>query len=519
MNVMQAIKMNGTSMFLWQISFLTILSLAPLAASSTESIADSDISNHIESEYLFDAGVPMYAIDVRTDKGIVTLTGTVNNLLASERATRIAETVRGVRSVINRINVNPLLDRSGSSLSNSVNNALLFDAAADSYEIEVNADDKGQVTLTGSVDSWQERELAETVAKGVSGVTSVDNNIVIKYKSERTDTEIKPEISKRLQWDSLVDDGLINVQVDDGKVFLSGTVGSAAEKHRAESDAWVGGVKSVDSSDLKVEKWARDENMRKQKYVDRTDLEIREAVQDALLYDPRVSHFNIEVNVSNDIVTLRGIVDNIQAKNAAKRDALNTVGVIGVNSLIKVRPVAMIDDDKIADNIRDALSHNPFTENYDIDVQVKNRVARLNGIVDSYFEKAEAENVAFRAKGVTDIKNNLSVSYPDVIIFNPYVDDWSIYDYPWYLAVPDQQSRNDWHIKQAIENEFLWSPFVDSDDVNVTVESGIATLTGSVDSIRENEAAEQNAFEGGAKAVINKLRIMLINDRLFIGMT
>jgi osmotically-inducible protein OsmY len=519
MKVMHTTVSNGHSVFLLHVVLLGALLLSPISAWCAVSISDPDITDHVEVEFIFDPAVPFNSIDVSTDKGIVTLTGTVTNLLAKERSTQIAETVRGVRSVVNRIDVDPLVDRSGRSLRKAVNDALLYDAAADSYEISVSADDEGQVTLTGTVDSWHERELSETVAKGVSGVTGINNNIIIKAKSERPDTEIKPEIEKRLQWDTLVDNALINVRVEDGKVYLSGVVGSAAEKRRAEWDAHVAGVEAVDSAELKVERWARDKNLRKNKYVERSDLEIRKAVQDALLYDPRVYAFNLDVTATGGIVTLRGVVDNIQAKKAAIRDARNTVGVIGINSLIKVRPVARIDDDKIAENVRNALLRNPFTESYEIKVQVKNQVARLNGTVDSYFEKAEAENVAFRAKGVTDVKNSLTVSYPAIVIYNPYIYSWTIYDYPWYKSAAIISNKSDWVIKQAIESEFLWSPFVDSDDITVSVEDGIATLTGSVDSIRENEAAEQNAFEGGAKAVVNKLRIMLINDRLFFGMT
>ncbi len=50
-----------------------------------------------------------------------------------------------------------------------------------------------------------------------------------------------------------------------------------------------------------------------------------------------------------------------------------------------------------------------------------------------------------------------------------------------------------------------------------SVNKGIASLTGGVDSIRENKAAETSAFEGGAIGLINKLNITLLNDRLFIG--
>jgi osmotically-inducible protein OsmY len=48
---------------------------------------------------------------------------------------------------------------------------------------------------------------------------------------------------------------------------------------------------------------------------------------------------------------------------------------------------------------------------------------------------------------------------------------------------------------------------VDSDDVTVTVRDGKAILTGAVQSWSEFEAAEENAFEGGAVWVYNDLLV------------
>jgi osmotically-inducible protein OsmY len=86
------------------------------------------------------------------------------------------------------------------------------------------------------------------------------------------------------------------------------------------------------------------------------------------------------------------------------------------------------------------------------------------------------------------------------------VDAWLIYDYPWYEA-PVITTRSDREIQRNIDSELLWSPFVDADDVKVTVEAGVATLTGSVDSLSEYNAARENAFEGGAVTVVNKLEL------------
>jgi len=56
-------------------------------------------------------------------------------------------------------------------------------------------------------------------------------------------------------------------------------------------------------------------------------------------------------------------------------------------------------------------------------------------------------------------------------------------------------------------DEFFWSPFVDGDNITVSVENGIATLTGAVDTKSDRSMAEANAYEGGASQVINKLQV------------
>jgi osmotically-inducible protein OsmY len=138
---------------------------------------------------------------------------------------------------------------------------------------------------------------------------------------------------------------------------------------------------------------------------------------------------------------------------------------------------------------------------------VNNQTAYLTGVVDSYFEKAEAQNVAFRTQGVSNVRNNLIVNDPTTLVYDPYVDDWSIYGYPWYVGSTSAQYKSDWQIARDIQDELWWSPFVDSDEITVSVVGGTATLTGTVDSWSEYYDARENAFEGGAIRVINKLDV------------
>ncbi|MGC9343110.1 MAG: BON domain-containing protein, partial [Bacteroidales bacterium] len=231
----------------------------------TDAISDNDISMAVEDELLYNSTTPSYLIDVSTYEGIVTLSGSVDNLLARDRATAIAGSVKGVRGVVNNIEVNTefIADQ---ALEKDVNEALLHDPATDSYEIGVDVVN-GVATLTGTVDSYQEKQLTEFVTKGVKGLTGIKNEIDVSYKTNRTDYEIQQEVEAILANDKRIDDALIEVNVDNGKVVLSGVVGSANEKSSAGLRAWTAGVTNVNTDNLKVEEWARDEKLRKKKYI------------------------------------------------------------------------------------------------------------------------------------------------------------------------------------------------------------------------------------------------------------
>lgn len=466
---------------------------------------DKSISQAVETELLFNGTTPAYMIDVVTTEGIVTLSGQVNDILARDRAIQIAKTVKGVRGVVDQIEVN-VPYRSDATLEKEVKEALLRDPATDSYEGNVTANN-GIITLTGNVDSWQEKKLFEFVTKGVKGVAGVENDLKVVYHEERSDYEIRTDIEQTLKNDIRVDDALIDVTVKNGNVELSGSVSSANEKSTASALAWTSGVKSVSSDDLTIKEWARNDNFRENKYVTKTDAAVKKAVEDAFLYDPRVYSFNPEVSVENGVVTLSGVVDNLKAKRAATRDAKNVVGVYRVKNFMKVRPVFIPEDSELEADIANALLEDPVVEKWEVDVTAKNGVIYLNGSVDSYFEKIQAEDIASRTRGVIAVENNLSINDPNDVYFYDYYG-WNSYYPPFHVEV-DNIYKTDEQIESDIESQIWWSPYVNQEDVDVSVSNGIATLEGVVDTPRERIYDEINALEGGASDVNNNLIVDL----------
>lgn len=442
--------------------------------------ADAEVTRAVESEFWSDELVDANAIDVSTSEGIVTLSGSVDSILAKERADRIAASIVGVRGVINRIDVTGV-ERDDDELETAVESALLRDPATDSYEVEVGVTD-GRVTLTGTVDSWSEKQLSATVAKGVRGVREIQNEIQIDGAADRSDREIEEEIEARLENDVRVDDYGIAVAVEDGVVTLSGTVGSLAEKRRAGGDAWVAGVKSVDTDALDIEWWARDEMRRDDVIATRSDEKIAEAVRDAFFYDPRVSSFDVDVHAASGAVTLSGVVDNLAAKEAAEEDARNVTGVWRVQNHLKVRPQTIPPDEALEGRVAAALAEDEYVERWEIDVSAHMGRVYLSGNVDNSFEKEWAESLAERTNGTVRVFNNIE-----------YEHEWD-----W---------KPDWEIREQVNGQLTWSPFVDADDVEVDVNAGVVTLTGKVDTWAERSDAEENAWEGGAKDVRNELAV------------
>lgn len=484
---------------------LLALVLVPGSARAQE-MTDAMIAAAVEDEILFDPSVSLNRIEVSTLEGVVTLKGNVGNLLAKERAARIAETVKGVTGVVNQLVVRtePVDDM---TLATRVKGALLSNPATEAHEIIATADD-GAVTLSGTVQSWQEKQIVMKAAKGVTGVQSLNDQLMVEYALARTDEEIRPEIEQALKWDVLVDHALIDVGVTNGNVMLTGTVGSAAEKRRAIADAWVAGVTSVDASGLEVARWARDEDLRADKYEPKPDDEIAVAATAAIAADPRVEVADVTVLVNAGNVTLSGSVGSLQAKRAAAQDARNTVGVVNVSNRLRVRPNVDVSDAKLADDIRAALSRDPYIERFDVDVSVYDGVATLTGTVDTYFEKSQAQDVAAGVAGVEDVNNYLSVwDVRQPLVYDPYVHDYDVYAYDWYDYEPYYTYVDDVEILKDIRDELWWSPFVDSDDVTVTVDNGTATLTGTVESWSERQAAVDNAYQGGATWVVNNLDV------------
>jgi osmotically-inducible protein OsmY len=425
--------------------------------------------------------VEAHRVDVEAEQGVVTLSGQVGNLLARDRAVSVAEATRGVVDVRDRLAVRTT-EREDSAIAEDVREVLQSDAVAEAFELSTSVSD-GVVTLRGTVESYQEKRVAENLVTSIRGVRGVENGIDVVFAVDRPDAEIREEVVRRLENDSSVGHYRITVTVEDATVRLSGAVGSVAERVRAREDAWVAGVRGVESDDLEVRWWASEEMVVPDAGVNRNDALIAGGVRQALRYEPYVLDEEVSVEVEDGVAYLEGTVQTARGKARAGDAAGAVSGVRRVRNHLRVRGGARPQDTELLEDVREALARDPYVDRFGIDVRVRNNKAYLSGEVDTRFQKRRAAEAARGVEGVVEVANNLQP------------------------AASTAARKSDAELQLDVEAQINWNPDIAGRRVRVSVDDGVATLEGTVLSSFQRREATREAFEAGARRVDNNLTV------------
>lgn len=149
----------------------------------------SDVTNRVRRAL---AGLPYYGVfdnlEFTINEGVVTLTGQVVRPVTKQDAESRAKRVKGVESVINNIEVLPLVS-SDSRLRRVLYRTIFSTAGMWRYRMGVNPSihiivNNGHVTLVGVVSSEQDKELAGIKANSVPGIFSVENKLRVEGKNQ-----------------------------------------------------------------------------------------------------------------------------------------------------------------------------------------------------------------------------------------------------------------------------------------------------------------------------------------------
>lgn len=197
---------------------------------------DRDIRTAVQDELEWTPEVDAARVAVAVEDGAVTLAGDVEDFGQRVAAKRAALRVRGVRTVIDHLNVHPKRGWpvSEAEIAKEVERALKAAAnVPDSIKAEVH---DHTVVLTGVADWNFQRRAARRAVRDLRGVYAVTNTVALATRPSVPDA--RERIRSALARNALLDAVNIDVSVIGDAVVLSGTVSSWAQKREAERAAW-----------------------------------------------------------------------------------------------------------------------------------------------------------------------------------------------------------------------------------------------------------------------------------------
>ncbi|WP_198783225.1 BON domain-containing protein [Shewanella putrefaciens] len=258
---------------------LTLSPLLSVSAADTATKAMDDVrqESQIATSYALNPYLRANDLKVTVQKGKAVLTGKVDEKISKELAGEIAQGVSGIKDVDNQIvvdiNYMPKVNPNGfgdkiddANISAAIRSKLQWNKDVDDVGTEVMTK-SGRVTLNGTVNNQNAKDITHRLALNTRGVKSVTNNLKIqsatitkdenaklKEKAESnniSDSWITAKVKSSFMYSSNINGSDINVSTNNGIVTLTGKVSSGSEQSLAVETAQnIRGVKSVTSKAL-----------------------------------------------------------------------------------------------------------------------------------------------------------------------------------------------------------------------------------------------------------------------------
>jgi osmotically-inducible protein OsmY len=194
------------------------------------------------------------------------------------------------------------------------------------------------------------------------------------------------------------DEIVVETLDDRGGIVLRGTVGGIVQRAEALRTAeQVPGVRRVEDG-LDVRLMGID---------GRADADTEAAVLDALAADEAVHARDVDVDVKDGAVTLKGLVEVVSQRERAERVALGVPGVASVDNHLRVWLTVSADD--VAERVTDALGRDAILGVESITVRVTGNDVALSGSVRSPAQHDAAIAAAEGAPGVAQVHDEITV--------------------------------------------------------------------------------------------------------------
>jgi osmotically-inducible protein OsmY len=215
----------------------------------------------------------------------------------------------------------------------------------------------------------------------------------------------------------------------------------------------------------------------------KSDSQIKTDVLNELKWDPAVDETEIGVQVNNGVVTLTGGINAYAKKLAAAKAAHRVYGVLDVVDELRVvvPTVSRRTDQEIAAAVRNALKWDSVVPDERIKSTVAGGVVVLEGSVDNWIDRHNAERAIQRLAGVTDVENRISIA--------PRTIDAA-------------------QIKRQIEEALERQAECEAKRLRVSVSDGVVVVSGTLGTWGEKSAMERVTWATpGVKRVVDQTTI------------
>ncbi|MGE3489021.1 MAG: BON domain-containing protein [Vicinamibacterales bacterium] len=198
------------------------------------------------------------------------------------------------------------------------------------WDSQVNATDigvaarGGVVTLTGVIDTYAGKLAAERAAKRVRGVRAVANDLQVRLRLTRTDTEIAADIDAALRMRAAIPEA-VQAVVHQGHVTLTGVVPTYFLKALAsETVRHIGGVIDV-TNYISVEAVA-------------SSRDLRRLIVQALHRSAEIDARSVAIAVDGSTVRLEGEVGSWAEMEAIEAAIAHAPGITQVDNHLTIAP-------------------------------------------------------------------------------------------------------------------------------------------------------------------------------------
>lgn len=147
--------------------------------SGTYKRTDEDIALSVLNNLKWNTSVPEQDIQVKVEDGWVTLEGEVEWNYQKEAAINAIRNLSGVRGVTNLLKVEAAVEPS--DIQDKIRKSFERNAEIDADQVNVKIEGH-KVILTGTIQSWAEKQQAKNAAWSAPGVTEVEDNLQIKVR-------------------------------------------------------------------------------------------------------------------------------------------------------------------------------------------------------------------------------------------------------------------------------------------------------------------------------------------------